>query len=54
MDEGRVEGLIEFEVGGEAVEVQNEGFEAEGGIEAEERLWRITLRKSRVPAIIWE
>ena len=52
MDEGRDEGLIEFEVGEEAVEVQNEGFEAEGGIEAEERLWRITLRKSQVPAII--
>ena len=31
MDEGRDEGLIEFEVGGEAVEVQDEGFEAEGG-----------------------
>ena len=54
MDEDRDEGLIEFEVGEEAVEVQDERFEAEGGIEAEERLWRITLRKSRVPAIIWE
>ena len=38
MDEGRDEGLIEFEVGEEAVEVQDEGFEAEGGTEAEERL----------------
>ena len=54
MDEGRDEGLIDFEVGEEAVEVQDEGFKAEGGIEAEDRLWRITLRKSRVPAIIWE
>ena len=51
MDEGRDEGLIEFEVGEEAVEVQDKGFEAEGGIEAEERLWRITLRKSRVMGI---
>ena len=54
MDEGRDQGLINFEVGEEAVEVQDEGFEAEGGIEAEERLWKITLRKSRVRAIIWE
>ena len=54
MDEGRDEGLIEFEVGEEAVKVQDDGFEAERGIEAEERLWRITLRKSRVPAIIWK
>ena len=46
MDESRDEGLIEFEVGEEAVEVQDEGFEAEGGIGAEERLWRITLRKT--------
>ena len=46
--------MIEFEVGEKAVEVQDEGFEAERGIEAEERLWRITERKSQVPAIIWE
>ena len=39
LDEGRDEGLIDFEVGEEAVEVQDEGFEEEGGIEAEERLW---------------
>ena len=54
MDEGRDEGLIDFEVGEEVVEVQDEGFKAEGGIEAEDRLWKITLRKSRVPAIVWK
>ena len=29
MDEGMDEGLIEFDVGGEAVEVEDEGFEVE-------------------------
>ena len=48
MDEGRDEGLIEFEVGGEIVEVEVEGFEMEWGIEAERKLCRITLRKGRV------
>ena len=31
MDEGRDRGLMKFEVGGEAVEVENEGLEVEGG-----------------------
>ena len=48
------EGLLEFEVGGEAVEVEVEGFEVEWSIEAEEKHWRINSRKGRVPAIIWE
>ena len=38
MDEGRVEGLIEFEMGGEAVEVEDEVFEMEWEIEAEGKL----------------
>ena len=46
MDEGRDEGLIEFEEGGEAVEVEDEGFQVESGIEAEVKLWRKTLRKA--------
>ena len=50
----RDEGLIEFEVWGEAVEVEDEGFEVEWEVEAEGKLWRKTLRKGRVPAIIWE
>ena len=41
MDEGKSEGFIEFEVGGEAVEVEDEGFEVEWGIEAEGRLWKM-------------
>ena len=48
------EGLIEFEVGGEAVEVEVERFEVEWGIEAEGKHCRINSRKGRVPAIIWE
>jgi hypothetical protein len=32
---GREGGLIEFEEGGEAVEVEDEGFKVEWGIEAE-------------------
>ena len=49
------EGLIEFKVGGEAVEVEVEGFEVEWRIEAEGKHWRmINSRKGRVPAIIWE
>ena len=38
MDEGRDEGLIEFVVWGEAVEVEDEGFEVEWGIEADPAL----------------
>ena len=45
MDEGGEEGLTEFEVGGEVVEVGDEGFIVEQGIEAEQKLWKITLRK---------
>ena len=48
------EGLIEFEVGGEAVEVEVEGFELEWRIEPEGKHRRINSRKGRVPAIIWE
>ena len=47
LDEGRDEGLIEFEVGREAAEVEDEGFEVEWRIEAEGKLWRIDLRKGR-------
>ena len=54
MDEGRNEGLIKFEVGGEAVEVEDEGFEVEWRIEAEGKIWRITMRKGRVPATVLE
>ena len=43
MDEGRDEWLIEWGV--EAVEVEDDGFEVELGIEAEGNLWRITLRR---------
>ena len=46
-DEGREEGLIEVEVGGDAVEVGNEGFVMEWGMQAEGELWRIALRKGR-------
>ena len=41
-------------MGGEAVEVEVEGFEVEWRIEAEGKHWRINSRKGRVPAIIWE
>ena len=41
---GKFEGW--FEVGGEAVEEEDEGFEVEWGIEAEGELWRITQRKA--------
>ena len=51
MDEGKSEGFIEFEVGGEAVEVENEGFEVEWGIEAVGKLWRITLRRFSAKAL---
>ena len=54
MDEGRNEGLIKFEVGGEAVEVEDEGFEVEWRIEAEGKIWRIIMRKGRVPATVLE
>jgi hypothetical protein len=33
--------MIGFEVGGDAVEVEDEGFKVEYKIEAEEGLWRI-------------
>ena len=36
---------MKFEVGGETVEVEDEGFEVEWGIEAEGKLKRIILRK---------
>ena len=44
MDDGRDEGLIKFEVGGEAVEVEDE---VEWRIEPEGKLWRITLKEGR-------
>ena len=34
--------------------MEDEGFEVEWGIEAEGKLWRKTLRKGQVPAMIWE
>ena len=34
MDEGRDERLMKFEAGGEAVEVEDDGFGVEWGIEA--------------------
>ena len=37
--------LMTFEVRGEPVEAEDEGFEVEWGIEAEGKLWKITLRK---------
>ena len=49
MDEGRDEWLIEW--GGEAVEVEDDGFEVEWGIEAEGNLWRITLRRPSAEAL---
>ena len=51
MDEGRDEWYIEWE--GEAVEVEDDGFEVEWGIEAEGNLWRrrITLRRPSAEAL---
>ena len=49
MDEGRDEWYIEW--GGEAVEVEDDGFEVEWGIEAEGNLWRITLRRPSAEAL---
>lgn len=41
LGEGRDEGLIGFEVGGEAVEVEDAGMQVEWGIEAQGELWMI-------------
>ena len=48
---------MEFEVGGEAVEVEDEGSQVEWGIEAEGGTLEDYLElegKGRVPAIVWE
>ena len=46
--------MIDFQVGGKAVEVEDEGFEVEWGIEAKGELWRETQRKLMVPVIVWK